>query len=266
MDRRLIDERIIRIKRELEDVKRTRSLHRKARKRVPYAIVALVGYTNAGKSTLFNRLTKAHVMAEDLLFATLDPTMRRIRLPSGREIILSDTVGFIADLPTFLVAAFRATLEEVLEADLILHVRDCSHPATEAQHQDVLKILEDLGVEQAYEENGIEVLNKSDLLDGEEAERLKAKTSRATHPVQCLVSALGGEGIHELLEKIDQILSRKEKIYPFQLLLTEGKKIAWLYSHGEVLTREDDEIMAHMTVRISTENRKRFKQLFAQEK
>lgn len=262
MDRRLIDERIIRIKRELEDVKRTRSLHRKARKRVPYPIVALVGYTNAGKSTLFNRLTKAQVAAEDLLFATLDPTMRRVRLPSGREIILSDTVGFIADLPTFLVAAFRATLEEVLEADLILHVRDASHEATQAQHQDVLKILEDLGVEQAYEEHGIEVLNKCDLLEGEEAERLHAKASRATHPAQCLISALDGAGVDELLEKIDTILSRKEKVYTFQLDLTEGKKIAWLYSHGDVLERRDDEAMAYMKVRISAENRKRFGQLF----
>jgi GTP-binding protein HflX len=188
--------------------------------------------------------------------------MRRVRLPSGREIILSDTVGFIADLPTFLVAAFRATLEEVMEADLILHVRDSSHPATHLQHQDVLKILKDLGVEQAYEESGIEILNKCDLLEAEERERLKTKSLRASHPAQCIISALDGQGTQTLLEKIDQILARKEKIYRFELLLTEGKKIAWLYSHGEVLERKDDEVKAHMTVKISLENRDRFNQVF----
>lgn len=266
MDRRLIDERIVRIKKELEEVKRTRALHRKARKKVPYAIVALVGYTNAGKSTLFNRLTHANVIAEDLLFATLDPTMRRVLLPSGREIILSDTVGFIADLPTFLVAAFRATLEEVMEADLILHVRDISHTATHPQHQDVLKILKDLGVEEAYEKSGIEVLNKSDLLEREETECLKTKALRSSQPAQCIISALEGEGTQTLLEKIDQILARKEKIYTFDLSLTEGKKIAWLYSHGEVLERHDDDEKAHMIVKISLENRERFKQVFEQQK
>lgn len=264
MDRRLIDERMARIKKELEEVKRTRSLHRKARKRVPYAIIALVGYTNAGKSTLFNRLTHADVAAENLLFATLDPTMRRVRLPSGREIILSDTVGFIADLPTFLVAAFRATLEEVMEADLILHVRDSAHAATHLQHQDVLKILKDLGVEQSYEEHGIEVLNKSDILDPEEAEGLKTKSLRSQNPVHCVISALSGLGTQTLLEKIDQILARKEKIYTFEILLTEGKKIAWLYSHGEVLERKDDDVIASITVKISLENHERFNQIFAQ--
>jgi len=261
LDRRLIDERIIRIKRELNDVKRTRALHRKARKRVPYPIVALVGYTNAGKSTLFNRLTHADVMAEHMLFATLDPTMRRVRLPSGREIILSDTVGFISDLPTLLVAAFRATLEEVVEADLILHVRDISHPETKAQSRDVLKVLKDLNLEEIYEAQGIEILNKADLLEKSKVRQLKTQALRAIHPEQCVISALEGEGIPFLLEKIDNYFSTKEKTYAFNLPVSDGKTIAWLYAHGEVLKREDDETEAHIKVKLSIENKERFEQL-----
>jgi GTP-binding protein HflX len=261
LDRRLIDERIARIKKELEDVKRTRSLHRKARRRIPYPIVALVGYTNAGKSTLFNLLTKANVTAENLLFATLDPTMRRVQLTSGREIILSDTVGFISELPTFLVAAFRATLEEVMEADLILHIRDISHFATNIQRQDVLKVLKDLSVDNAYEERGIEVLNKCDLLQLEERKRLKTQALRERHPAQCVISALDGEGVQTLLDKIDQFLGRKEKAYTFDLPPVEGKKIAWLYSHGEVLKRRDEEESVQITVKLSLENRERFNQI-----
>ena len=173
IDRRLIGERIAKLKRELEDVKRTRALHRGARKRVPYPVVALVGYTNAGKSTLFNRLTRAAVVAEDKLFATLDPTMRRLPLPSGRHAILSDTVGFVSDLPTHLVAAFRATLEEVTEADLIVHVRDVHHPDSEAQRDDVHGVLGDLGLGETVEHGLIEALNKIDLLDEERAHRAR---------------------------------------------------------------------------------------------
>src|SRR5258706_2616708 len=193
MDRRLIGERIVRIKRELDDVKRTRGLHRRARKRVPYPVVALVGYTNAGKSTLFNRLTSAAVMAKDLLFATLDPTMRSVVLPSGRTIILSDTVGFISDLPTDLVAAFRATLEEVQEADLVLHVRDVAHPDSAAQRRDVEVVLRDLGLEGLVDHGGlIEVLNKVDLLSAEGHASLLQQAERVTH--RLAVSAGNGAG------------------------------------------------------------------------
>lgn len=262
LDRRLIDDRIARIKKELEDVQRTRSLHRRARKRVPYPIVSLVGYTNAGKSTLFNSLTHAQVVAADVLFATLDPTMRRVRLPSGREIILSDTVGFIADLPTFLVAAFRATLEEVKEADVILHVRDVAHTASQDQSQDVVKILKELEIYNYYEENGIEILNKCDLLDAEENNRLEAVAIRAHHPEQCVLSALNGQGIPLLLEKIDNLLSRKEKTYHLSLSLIDGKRISWVYSHGSVLERRDDEQKAYITVKMSLENYEKFYQYF----
>jgi GTP-binding protein HflX len=256
IDRRLIDERIVRIKRDLEDVKRTRALHRRARKRVPFPVVALVGYTNAGKSTLFNRLTKADVMAKDLLFATLDPTMRRVRLPGGRDIILSDTVGFISDLPTELVAAFRATLEEVLEADLILHVRDIAHPETDAQKADVEAVLEGLGLEHQVVHDMIEVLNKIDALPAEDAERI-ADLARRDHQVAA-VSALTGAGCDRLLQEIEQRLARDRQVATYRLGHDRGGDIAWLYQHGEVLERHDDEDGASLTVRLSADDRRRF--------
>lgn len=246
MDRRLIGDRIIKLKRELEQVRRTRGLHRSARKKVPHPVVALVGYTNAGKSTLFNRLSGADVRAEDLLFATLDPTMRGIELPSGRRVILSDTVGFISDLPTQLVAAFRATLEEVEEADLILHVRDVSHPDTEAQREDVLNVLSDMGLDLEHDERIVEILNKIDRLPEDERERLGWQEGRK--PELLPVSALTGEGTKRLLDFIDRRLSHARKVIALDIDLTDGGALAWLYRSGEVLERHDDEQTAHLTV------------------
>jgi GTP-binding protein HflX len=258
IDRRLIDERIVRIKRDLEDVKRTRALHRRARKRVPFPVVALVGYTNAGKSTLFNRLTQAEVVAKDLLFATLDPTMRRVRLPGGRDIILSDTVGFISDLPTELVAAFRATLEEVLEADLVLHVRDIAHPESDAQKADVEAVLEGLGLEHQVVQDMIEVLNKIDALPADEAEHI-ADLARSDHQVAA-VSALTGAGCDRLLIEIERRLARDRQVATYRIGHDRGGDIAWLYQHGEVLERHDDESGASLTVRLSADDRRRFEQ------
>jgi GTP-binding protein HflX len=246
MDRRLIGDRIIRIKEDLGEVKRTRGLHRKARKRVPYPVVALVGYTNAGKSTLFNRLTRAGVMAKDVLFATLDPTMRLVRLPSGREVILSDTVGFISDLPTDLVAAFRATLEEVQEADLLLHVRDISHPDSTTQRSDVHAVLRDLGLEDAIEHAAIEVLNKVDLLDPAARGQLQHQTTRDSTSVP--ISAVTGEGCHTLLEMIDRRLAASRQVVEVKLRHRDSGVIAWLYDHGEVLGRRDDDEFSYLRV------------------
>ena len=249
LDRRLIGERIARLKRELEGVKRTRSLHREARKRVPYPVVALVGYTNAGKSTLFNRLTRSGVAAEDMLFATLDPTMRRLELPSGKTAILSDTVGFISELPTHLVAAFRATLEEVTEADIVIHVRDAHHPDSAAQRADVLAVLDDLGLGALVEEGLIEALNKIDLLDEEARAALVNQAQRNDEVVA--LSAVTGEGCDSLLRLLDARLDRAARPVRLEIPLSDGKTLAWVYQHGEVVGRRDDGEAAHLSVRLS---------------
>jgi GTP-binding protein HflX len=252
-DRRLIGDRIARLRLELEEVRRTRGLHRGARKRVPYPVVALVGYTNAGKSTLFNALTGAAVTAEDQLFATLDPTMRGLNLPSGRQIILSDTVGFISELPTELVAAFRATLEEVAEADILLHVRDVSHPETEAQAGDVRGVLNRMAKDGTLSENWpdrtLEVLNKADLMGGVE---------QVVQGEAVAVSALTGEGLDRLLGQIDDRLAQQMEVVEAAIPVTDGARLAWAYRHGEVLERRDDETHVHLTLRLSVADKARF--------
>ncbi len=255
-DRRLIGDRIVRLKADLADVRRTRGLHRGARRKVPYPVVALVGYTNAGKSTLFNALTGATVVAEDQLFATLDPTMRGLTLPSGRNIILSDTVGFISELPTELVAAFRATLEEVAEADLLLHVRDVSHPDTEAQAKDVRNVLNRMAKDGALDETWpartLEVLNKADMLGG---------VSQVVQGEGIAVSALTGEGLEALLAEIDTRLAAALAIFDLDVPVADGSRLAWLYRHGEVLAREDSESHVKLQVRLSAADKARFEAL-----
>jgi len=236
-DRRLLQDRITRIKRELETVRRTRDLHRAKRRKVPFPIVALVGYTNAGKSTLFNRLTGATVMAEDMLFATLDPTLRRIVLPHGTLVILSDTVGFISDLPTHLVAAFRATLEEVVEADLILHLRDISNPDTAAHAHEVKEVLESLGVDPADQMRVLEVWNKIDQLDEADRERLLRDEANLTPPVA--VSAITGEGLPDLLRIIEERISGKLEEVELKLSAEQGALINWVYENGQVVARDN---------------------------
>ncbi len=259
-DRRLISTRMARLKREIEEVRRTRGLHRSARQRTPYPVIALIGYTNAGKSTLFNAMTGATVQAQDQLFATLDPTMRSIALPSGTPAILSDTVGFISDLPTELVAAFRATLEEVAEADVILHVRDIAHPDTAAQKADVLGVLggmvKDGTLDPDWADRTIDVLNKADLLGGV-AEVPGQVEGQATIPI----SALSGEGLDTLRAAIDERLASAKEVASFQLVASDGAKLAWLYRHGEVLTREDEDEAIRVTVRLLPADRARFESL-----
>jgi len=257
IDRRLIGERIARLRRDLDEVKRTRALHRDARRRVPYPVVALVGYTNAGKSTLFNRLTNAKVMARDMLFATLDPTMRSLTLPSGRTVVLSDTVGFISDLPTQLVAAFHATLEEVEEADVIVHVRDIASSDSEGQKSDVESVLAGLGLEQA---RPIEALNKVDLLD--EDSRATVENRIAREPDVVAISALEGAGCDGLLTAIDRRLSENRHIVDLDIDLADGAALAWLYRHGEVLERRDEGMESHLVVALDTADEARFRTQF----
>ena len=262
-DRRLIDDRVIRIKKELEKVKKTRGLQRAARKRVPYPVIALVGYTNAGKSTLFNKLTASDVLAKDLLFATLDPTMRGIRLPKGTRAILSDTVGFIADLPTELVAAFRATLEEVLEADVICHVRDISHAESAAQKADVLKVLADLGVETGGERPFVEVLNKIDRVEPEVRQGLLAGNGRLG---AVAVSALTGEGLDQLQARFEDLLTAANIRFRLVLPHADGAGLAWAYRHAQVLGRADKAKGVELTLAIDPRDVDRFEQKFTGEK
>ncbi|MEQ8357268.1 MAG: GTPase HflX [Kiloniellaceae bacterium] len=259
IDRRLITERITRLKKELAQVQRTRGLHRGARQRVPYPVVALVGYTNAGKSTLFNRLTEAKVLARDQLFATLDPTMRRVVLPSGQNIILSDTVGFISDLPTDLVAAFRATLEEVIEADVILHVRDVSHPDSLAQQADVRAVLADLGIDETMG-HVMEVLNKADLLPAAERHHLTQRSEASPESVLC--SALTGDGCDDVLELVGKHLSLQRRQVTVGLRLEQGAALGWLYDHGEVVGRRDQELVTEIDVKLAPMDLDRFLKKF----
>ncbi|MEH6835276.1 MULTISPECIES: GTPase HflX [Falsihalocynthiibacter] len=256
-DRRALDERINNLKRQLEKVVRTRALHRQSRARVPFPVVALVGYTNAGKSTLFNRLTGANVFAKDMLFATLDPTMRSVELPSGRTIILSDTVGFISELPTQLVASFRATLEEVLEADLILHVRDISHPLTDQQSRDVTTIMTDLGV--SKETPLIEVWNKVDLLDDQEQEGILAKSER--EEAIFATSSITGQGIEALLDAVSEALTDPKTYRDLVLPYSDGKKRAWLFSEGLVEAETQGEDGFHLKVHWTARQEKNFRDM-----
>jgi GTP-binding protein HflX len=253
-DRRLISERLARLKNEIEEVRRTRGLHRQARQRVPFPLVALVGYTNAGKSTLFNRITGAKVFAENQLFATLDPTLRGMELPSGRKAILSDTVGFISELPTELVAAFRATLEEVAQANIILHVRDAAHPDTQEQRADVISVLEGMArdgtLDPDWPARTIEVMNKADLLGG---------TRRvAVRPGTVAVSAITGEGLPDLAAAIETRLSEGLVTVGYDIPSNDGAQLAWLYEHGEILGRNDGDEAIHVTVRLRPQDRARF--------
>ena len=260
LDRRKIDDQIVRIKKQLVDVQRTRALHRKSRTAKPFPIISLVGYTNAGKSTLFNRLTGASVMAKDLLFATLDPTMRQIRLPSGRQIILSDTVGFIDDLPTHLVVAFRATLEEVMEADLILHVQDITHVEHDVQAEAVARVLADIGIQDDNAARVINVANKVDLLPAAEAARAR---NVAQQHGGVAISAQSGAGIDQLLSLIDARLAERDNFHEFKLPIEDGEALAWLYRHGEVVQRKDSKKTIRVGVLLADDKAARFEKQFS---
>jgi GTP-binding protein HflX len=259
LDRRIIRDKMIRLKKELEDVRRTRALGRKARERVPFPVAALVGYTNAGKSTLFNRITKAEVFVKDLLFATLDPTMRRIKLKNGQSVIMSDTVGFISDLPTHLVEAFRATLEQINHADVILHVIDVSQPDSRSQRTDVIQILSDLGIDYETEERIVEVWNKIDNLPDEALEDIR-RDAKFRHAMP--VSALTGEGIETLLEKIAAMTGKERVNITFVIDITDGKALAWLHQHAQVLERKDRKATIKVSVTIEPRDIEKFTERF----
>jgi GTP-binding protein HflX len=258
-DRRMIRDRMAKIRRELDQVKRTRSLHRGRRQRAPWPVIALVGYTNAGKSTLFNRLTGEAVFAENLLFATLDPTMREIRLPGFDKAILSDTVGFVSDLPTELIAAFRATLEEVSSADLLVHVRDMAHPDCDAQRADVEDVLASLGVAEEGGPPRIEAWNKIDLLPAEDRARLAGEAARRDDVVP--VSALTGEAIDQLRQRMSEKLKSGGQVHQVRIPAGDGARIAWLHARGEVLEESLDRNEMKLSVRLSPDNWARFQAL-----
>jgi GTP-binding protein HflX len=281
MDRRLIDQRISKLKGELAQVRRTRGLQRKARQRAEHLTIALVGYTNAGKSSLFNRLTGSDVLAQNMLFATLDPTMRGLTLPSGREVILSDTVGFISDLPTHLIEAFGATLEEVQQADLILHVRDVSHPETKSQKEAVIEILGSLGIAPT-DTRLIDVLNKIDLLPPSERSHLREDATRTSWEAahvppalegvrmeskggMCVVSALTGDGVPDLLEMLDRRLAVGREVYELQVSLSDGAALAWLYQHGKIINKRDTKTKSRIKIEMDAADYGRFQSRFGKD-